>query len=152
MGQLAKVILDHEREYIDIVYYFSDLACHLPDVIANDLHSHISEKKVRWMAKIYRVPSNVHLLILRRVDTILNLPIGFCFAYLDQFKDGLRIPIIPLLMEILEHYMIALSQLVLNAIRVIVGFERFYRDKKVVTSLSLFRAFFYLKSSLIAGW
>ena len=50
------------------------------------------------------------------------------------------------------HYRITLSQLVPNVIRVVVGCVKFCRDKDVVRALSLFRAFFYLKSSLVEGW
>lgn len=46
MGRVAKVILGHVREYIDIVDYSSDPVELLTDVVVNDLHSHIIDKKL----------------------------------------------------------------------------------------------------------
>lgn len=54
---------------------------------------------------------------------MLNPSLGFCAAYVNQLKVGIEFPLLPLLIEILDYYKIALSQLVRNAIRVIVSFE-----------------------------
>lgn len=56
-----------------------------------------------------------------------------------------------LLIEILLHYNIVLSQLIPIAIRVIVWFKRFCRDKRVVTSLALFKSIFVLKMLPVPG-
>lgn len=151
VGHLTRVVPGNGSEYINLFYYSTDLRAHQPEVIANEIHSHPSEKKIHPLEKHYRIPAEVELLVSRRVDTILNTPISFYVAYLDQFKVGLRFPLIPLLIEILKHYDISLSQFVPNAIRVIVGFEWFCRSKGLVSSLVLFRSIFMLKSSLIQG-
>lgn len=64
---------------------------------------------------------------------------------------GLHFLLLPLLIEIVTHY-ITFSQFVPNAIRFIVEFKRLYRNKRVVTSLALFRSLFVLKTSLVPGY
>lgn len=89
---------------------------------------------------------------LRIQDTVCNSPLDFFSVYLDHVQSVLHFPLLPLIIEVLGHYGIALTQLVPNAIRVIVGFERLCRSRGLVSSLALFRAFFYLKSSGNEGW
>lgn len=103
------------------------------------------------MTKRYRIPSEMHLLVSRRVDRVLNPPIGYYVTNLNHFKAGLRFLLLPLLIETLSHFKIALSQLVPNTIRVIMRFERFYRDRQVITSLSFFQSLFILNMSPVKG-
>lgn len=136
--RVAKIIPWHVWEYIESVTYSSDPRGHLPQYEANEIHSHMSERKVREMLEVTPLPEEVHILVPRRTDTAVNSPIRYCASYLEQFRAGLRFPLILLPQEILFHYQIALSQLVPNAVRIIVGFERYCRNHRVVTSLALF--------------
>lgn len=56
---------------------------------------------VREMVTLYRIPSEVYFLVLRRVDTILNSLLGYCAVYQDHFKTGLHFSPLPLLIKIL---------------------------------------------------
>lgn len=73
---------------------------------------------------IYRILEEIHPLVSMRNDTVTNPSLDYCVVYVDQFRVGLHFPLIPLLVEVLGYYRIALSQLVHNAIMVIVSFER----------------------------
>lgn len=150
VGRVAKIIPGHAKEYIKSMQYSSDTLRHLPEYKANEQHSHINERRVREMLELYRLPEDIHILILRRTDTVLNSPLGYCIAYVDQLKTGLRFPLFPLLLEILCHHQIVLSQLVPNAIRLIVGFECHYRNHRVVT-FGFISCLFYMKSSPVVG-
>lgn len=94
----------------------------------------------------YWFPIGVSLIIPRTRDIVSNLPINYFVVYVDHFKVGLHFSLLPLFLDLLIYFDINLSQLVPNAIRVIVGFKKLWRSKGVVSFLALFRAFFYLKN------
>lgn len=72
-------------------------------------------------------------------------PIGFLAAYLDKFRVGLTLYLFPFLLLILRHYIVALAQLMPNAIKTIIGFYIHYLKRGVEPSIVLFRCFFMLK-------
>lgn len=76
-GRLALLVPDYERNWIGIVQFSSDLMMHQPDFMVNDLSFSLSEEKVCEMAQFYGIPSDVHLLVPKRQDTILNPPLGY---------------------------------------------------------------------------
>lgn len=92
------------------------------------------------------------MLVPRISDTVCNPPLDHFSVYIEHIRVGLRFSLLPLVVELLGFYGIALMQLVPNAIRVITGIEKLYRSNGVISSLALFRTFFYLKSSRNEGW
>lgn len=101
-----------------------------------------NEKKERSLIKDFLFPSDVTILIPRIQDTLCNPHIDYFSVYVDHFRAELRVPLFPLIIEVLGHYEIGLTQLVPNTIRVIVGFERLCRFRGMISSLALFRASF----------
>lgn len=65
------------REGVDqTVCFFHDLATRKPEFVANNLPLYIHEKRVNEMARLYRIPFEVHLLVPTRVDRVFNPPVG----------------------------------------------------------------------------
>lgn len=56
------------------------------------------------MAKRYMIPSEVHLLVPRRQDSVLNPSLKYCSIYQDQIKARIRFFLLSLLIEVLTHY------------------------------------------------
>lgn len=112
----------------------------------------LPRERVREIASHFFVPTEVEIAIPRMCNDVLHLPSGFYSIYVDQLKAGLRIPLFPLLVDILDHYHLALTQLVPNVIRIVFYFQLFCEQKKVWGSISLFSWFFLLKSARSLGW
>lgn len=151
-ARVARIIPGDDGEYIDSVP-FSQNSRGLPShLMASTIHSRTSQKVVWALIKRLWFPSDVIILLPRISDTVCNPPLDSFSIYVEHIRSGLRFPLLPLIIEILDYYGIASTQLVPNAIRVVVGFERLCRLRGVVSSLALFQVFFYLKSSCTNGW
>lgn len=128
-GRLALLIPSHEGGWIEPIQYSNDPRAHQPHYMADDIQSDMSERRVRSMGNQFRIPMEVHLLVPRKEYRVLNPPLGYCIVYHEQVRAGVRFPLLSLLIEVLSHYNLALTQLVPNAVRVIVGFERVCRAR-----------------------
>lgn len=82
---------------------------------------------VRSLAADLWFPGRVTLIIPKTRNTVYNPPIDYLTVYVDNFRAGLHISLLPLLLDLLIHYDITLSQLVPSAIQAIVGFEKLCR-------------------------
>lgn len=72
-------------------------------------------------------------------------PKGWVEVYESDFKEGFRIPVSAFLVEVLGYYQIHLSQLTLNAVSHIIGFEVLCRSQGRACTVGLFRYFFQMK-------
>ena len=71
----------------------------------------------------------------------------YCAVYQDQFKAGLRLPLHPLIRQILRFYDISLAQIVPNGIRNIMGFMSLLKQHNREPSLLYFRRFFRIQKA-----
>lgn len=79
-------------------------------------------------------------------------PIEFCAAYyVAQFRASLHFSLLPLLVDLLKFYKIVLSQLVSNAVRVVVTFEAHCQSFEIPSFVGLFRSLFIIKVSVVPG-
>lgn len=94
----------------------------------------------------------LEIIVPQRGDSVLHPPIGFNAVYVDHFKAGLHLSLFPLLLNILDHYHLALSQLISNAIQKVVVFQIFCDSQKIRSSIDLFRRFLLLNLADFLGW
>lgn len=52
------------------------------------------------MGKQFRIAMEVHLLVPWKEDHVLNPTLGYCVIYREQVTDGVRFPLISLLIEV----------------------------------------------------
>lgn len=107
----------------------------------------LDKEKIRWLTMRYIIPSDIEIAIPHKYDRVRYPPVGLSVLYINYLKVGLRLPLFHHLMNILEHYHIALTQLESNAIRIVVVSQFYYNKKKVESSVVLFKIFFRLKSA-----
>lgn len=78
---------------------------------------------------------------------------GRITVYEDFLQSGLRFPLPTLLLDLLKHYQLSLSQLIPNSIRMLIGFLILCRIHTITPSVNLFRRFFTLRvNGKEPGW
>lgn len=116
-------------------------------VTALSFKNSLSQERIRALVIRYFILLELEIVVPRRGDTVLHPSEGFCAIYVDYFKVGLRLPLFLFLIDILNHYELALPQLAPNVIRTVITFQLFCDYKRVGCFVSLFRRFFLLKST-----
>ncbi|XWS51218.1 hypothetical protein CRYUN_Cryun12cG0158000 [Craigia yunnanensis] len=109
------------------------------DMIASTL----TESDLEKIALEYHIDTNRYHLSLpkssQRANTCFPYKHTFCI-YADAFKAGLRLPLHPLIPEILHEFGVALTQIPPNSWRILVCFISFCCSKKITPTVNLFRA------------
>lgn len=114
-----------------------------------DQKSILTEEAVGIIAETYTI--NMHAIVAARPsERVTALQKGWVGLYLDYFKEGLRIPVSPFLVEIVRYYKIHVSQLTPNAVSHIIGFEVLCLSQGRACTVGLFRYFFQIK--LFQDW
>lgn len=83
-------------------------------VMASSFKNSLPKERIREIATLYFIPPEVEITIPRMCDDVLHPLLGFCFVYVDHLKVSLCLSLFLLLVNILDHYHLTLSQLVPN--------------------------------------
>lgn len=118
-ARVIRIIPSNDREYVDVVLYSQNPRGRPSHLMASAIHSCSSERLVRALIRGLWLPGDVTLLVPRISDTVCNPPLDYFSVYVEHIRAGLCFPLLPLIVELLG----SLTQLVLNTIRVILGFE-----------------------------
>lgn len=70
----------------------------------------LDRKRVRAMAMMYHIQPEIEIVIPRKHDSVMYPPVGLSAIYLDHLKVRFCISLFPLLINILSHYQIGLTQ------------------------------------------
>ena len=121
-----------------------------PDFIPKfDMHIYqtvMSARDVQEAARIYGIPADLHPRLPPPGMTMANLPrnaIGIYEAYLEF--SGIRVPFSTFLLQVLNHFRVHLSQLVLIGLSKVILFEIYCRSLNFAPYLTLFRLFYMLQ-------
>lgn len=150
-GHFLSVIPVVYRTKTLVVYLCKDNTRVPTDYPPGNISSILTYSNVKDTAWKDHIPHKVVLLVSRRQDMVVAPSQVYCSLCIAQLAVGLMFVLLPLLVNILKHYNIALSQLNPNAIHVVVAIEVHYRSLGVVTSLHLFRSYFFLKTNRVWG-
>lgn len=112
----------------------------------------LSKEKIKEIAMLYLIPSKTKIAISHSYDSVMNPLVGFCSVHVDDLRGRLCFPFFSLLLNLLSHYNISLTQLVPNTIKTVIGFQLLCDEEKAKGFVTLFRIFFMLKSVRISGW
>lgn len=107
---------------------------------------------VKVVANIFSFSLGLEIIIPTLEDWAVCAPYGFFAIYVDQLRVGLHLSPFPLIVSLFRHYEILFTQLVLNAIRMIIAFKLYYRANRVDSSVDLFHFFFMIKCSPMKSW
>ena len=78
---------------------------------------------------------------------------GTVAIYLQQLEAGLRMPTSKFLRDVFRHFDIKITQLVPNAVRILVGLEILCRHQEVTPTVNLFRRYYTFKAhGTDMGW
>lgn len=72
-------------------------------------------------------------------------PIGSVAVYAEQLEAGIRMPTTRFFRDILRYFAVRITQLVPNAIRILVGFEMLCREQDVIPTVNLFHRCYTIK-------
>lgn len=105
----------------------------------------LSAQEVLDLGLRYRVPKDIKLFRSFPVDRVVSSQPGRVALYSAFFKAGLRLPLHPFIVNLLDRYRLVPAQLVPNSIRTVVGFIVLCHFNGIEASLFLFRAFYTLR-------
>ncbi|GMJ00042.1 hypothetical protein HRI_003673400 [Hibiscus trionum] len=129
----------------------------LASLPVNTIASTLTESDLEKIAKEYQIDTNKYHLSLpkssERANSYFSCKRTFCI-YADAFKAGLRLPLHPLVSEILNVFGVAPTQIPPNSWRVLICFISFCYSRKITPTVNLFRAICSLKdpSGESKGW
>ena len=86
-------------------------------------------------------------------DSAEKPPMGTVAVYVQQLEAGLRMPTSRFFRDVLRHFGLRITQLVPNAVRILVGFEMLCRHQEVTPTVDLFRRCYTFKAhGTDKGW
>lgn len=104
-------------------------------------------------AVVFKVPPEFDLRAPTAAQRAHAPPPGYAAIYIHHFQFGLRLPLPPFVVSLLDHYRIALAQLYPVSVFYILGFMEICRKVSISPTMILFRHFFRLKKSIrTVGW
>ena len=98
----------------------------------------------------FHIPTRVEVLIPGVKSRAQLPPMGWFYVYKDQLLAGVRFPLHPFLLDLLNHYQMPLAQIAPNGVRILIRFLLTYLENKVEPSVDLFRYFFQLRRGVQA--
>ncbi|KAA3460622.1 Bromodomain adjacent to zinc finger domain 1A [Gossypium australe] len=114
----------------------------------NTIASTLTKSDLEKIAMEYHIDTNRYHLSLpkssERANSYFPCKHTFCI-YADAFKAGLRLPLHPLISEILSEFSVAPTQIPPNSWRVLICFISFCYSQKITPTVNLFRAICSLK-------
>lgn len=113
--------------------------------------STIESNVTLWRAAEYHhlihAPRTLQFRECTKHERITSQPIdSWVPIYAEYFKVGLRFPILPFILEVLEYHNIVLNQLTPNSMRVLISFITKSRFVRVEPTIRLFHNFYQLTS------
>ncbi|KAL6574236.1 hypothetical protein OROHE_001140 [Orobanche hederae] len=112
-------------------------------VLSTSPPSSLCEAALSVIKALYSLPKSVRLPHKHeRADWRID---GWICFYEIAFEIGLRLPLIPFIMEVLAHYGCAPSQLMPNAWRLLLGLQSLGETKGISISVGTLRRTYYLK-------
>ncbi|KAL4384134.1 hypothetical protein GQ457_15G006210 [Hibiscus cannabinus] len=126
-------------------------------LLVNVIASTLTESDLEKIAKEYQIDTSRYHLSLpkssERANSYFSCQRTFCI-YADAFKAGLRLPLHPLVSEILNVFGVAPTQIPPNSWRILICFISFCYSRKITPTVNLFRAICSLKdhSGERKGW
>ncbi|GKA12896.1 hypothetical protein Tco_0692442 [Tanacetum coccineum] len=114
--------------------------------VKSDMHSYSSTmtaKDVKALAFKHNIPLDLHPVALTAEWTMDKLP-DDCIGLYEQYFEfsGVRVPFSTLLLAVLDHFRVHISQLVPIGLTRLTLFELYCRSLHIVPSVNLFRVFY----------
>ena len=97
------------------------------------------------------IPGEFHTVLARPQERVHNPPVGGLGIYEEALKAGLRFPLPPFVVKLVDRFALSLAQIAPNSWRYIVGFLSLCSLHGRRPTISLFRAFFSLKRHPLSG-
>ncbi|GJZ42148.1 hypothetical protein Tco_0589034 [Tanacetum coccineum] len=114
--------------------------------VKSDMHSYSSTmtaKDVKALAFKHNIPLDLHPVALTAEWTMDKLTDDFIGLYEQYFEFfGVRVPFSTLLLAVLDHFRVHISQLVPIGLTRLTLFELYCRSLHIVPSVNLFRVFY----------
>ncbi|GJR71069.1 hypothetical protein Tco_0083434 [Tanacetum coccineum] len=114
--------------------------------VKSDMHSYSSTmtaKDVKALAFKHNIPLDLHPVALTAEWTMDKLTDDFIGLYEQYFEfSGVRVPFSTLLLAVLDHFRVHISQLVPIGLTRLTLFELYCRSLHIVPSVNLFRVFY----------
>ncbi|GJZ96907.1 hypothetical protein Tco_0669241 [Tanacetum coccineum] len=114
--------------------------------VKSDMHSYSSTmtaKDVKALALKHNIPLDLHPVALTAEWTMDKLTDDFIGLYEQYFEfSGVRVPFSTLLLAVLDHFRVHISQLVPIGLTRLTLFELYCRSLHIVPSVNLFRVFY----------
>lgn len=115
-------------------------------------HSSLNDPCLFEVAMDFEFSRDLEVVVPCCDDRDFVVPLGFTSIYVEQLRASLHFPLFHLVIDILRHYEMCLSQLVLNVISCVIAFKLFSKKRGVRSSVRLFCSFFSIKSCPSQGW
>ena len=83
----------------------------------------MSKDELPMLRYLFKIPQSIEVRspeVYERIDWVIP---GWVALYELMFKDGMRLPILKLIRDVCDHYLITLSQLMPNAWRILMALE-----------------------------
>ncbi|GJV96072.1 hypothetical protein Tco_1547649 [Tanacetum coccineum] len=113
-----------------------------------DMGSYISTMKpsdVKALTRKYKIPRDLHPVAVSSEWTMYRLTNEYIGLYEQYFEfAGLRVPFSTLLLAVIRHFHVHISQLVPLGLTRLTLFELYCRSLNIVPSVTLFRVFYKL--------
>lgn len=123
----------------------------VPRVSTDTVRSEIRPGELERIRIAYHIPKTVEIAVPTYEFRATRPPVGWWCCYEDQMKGGLRFPLHPFLLRLLNHYKVPLAQVVPNGIRIIIRFLLACLKQEVTPTIELFRYFFQMKKAAQTG-
>lgn len=119
----------------------------VPRLCTDTIRSEIRPGELEWIRTAYHIPKTVEIALPPPEFKATRPPVGWWCCYEDQLKGGLRFPLHPFLLRVLNYYKVPIAQVVPNGIRIIIRFLLTCLEQDVTPTLELFRYFFQMKKA-----
>ena len=92
-------------------------------ILLTNHRSKLMEDELKKLKYLYMFPRSVEVCALEAHEIVGWVVPGWVALYEIAFKDGMRLSILKLVRDVLDHYEIAPSQLMTNAWRILMTLE-----------------------------
>ncbi|GJZ66698.1 hypothetical protein Tco_0623394 [Tanacetum coccineum] len=140
------VIFDNLSPPVSLKMSEEDQNVEIVPPVKSDMHSYSSTmtaKDVKALAFKHNIPLDLHPVALTAEWTMDKLTDDFIGLYEQYFEfSGVRVPFSTLLLAVLDHFRVHISQLVPIGLTRLTLFELYCRSLHIVPSVNLFRVFY----------
>ncbi|GKC27775.1 hypothetical protein Tco_1035069 [Tanacetum coccineum] len=105
--------------------------------------SEMTAKDVKSLSLRHGIPLDLHLVSLTKEWTMVKLSDDMIGLYEQYFEfSGIKVPFSTLLLAVIKHFRVHISQIVPLGLNRLTMFELYYRSLGIVPSVNLFRVFY----------